>query len=95
MTFCQSHGTCDYCGCDIDDYGCISIVIKAPMSWQDNEHGVAFEYWNKGVYCHDCLGKLTDAIIESIAVPERYDDDFRNENKCIDIEKNLIANVNM
>ena len=95
MPFYPAHGTCDYCGCDIQDTDYINIVVHAPMSWQDNEHGVVFEYWNKGAYCYDCLEKLSDAIMNAIPVPERYDNAFSNENKCIEIEKNLIASIDM
>lgn len=85
MPYIPAQGICDYCGKDTgENTNHISITIR-----DDNE--IIFEYWNKGYYCPKCAEKLIDGILSSIPVPERYDDDFRDESCCLDIENKIIS----
>lgn len=84
MPYIPAQGICDYCGKDTGEKtNNISITIR------DSED-VIFEYWNKGYYCPECAEKLIDGILSSMPVPERYDDDFSDSDKCIELEKEII-----
>ncbi len=76
--------TCDCCGAEIDDKARASITVRL-------NGDIYYEWWAKGDYCEHCAGMLVDAITRAIPVPERYDDEFRDHNRCVECETNLIA----
>ena len=77
--------TCDYCGAEIDDKANASITVRCNGE-------IYYEWWAKGDYCEHCAGMLVDAITRAIPVPERYDDEFRDQETCVACEVGLINN---
>lgn len=77
--------TCDCCGAEIDDKTDASITVRC-------NGDICYEWWAKGDYCEHCAGMLVDAITRAIPVPERYDDEFRDQETCVACEVGLINN---
>lgn len=78
---------CDCCGAEIENsyaalqrnYSERSNADKPSISVSVNGH-IAFEWWAAGDYCEKCGELLTDSVLASIRVPERYDAEFRDRD---------------
>lgn len=75
--------TCDCCGTEIDDKASASITVRL-------NGDICYEWWAKGDYCEHCASMLVDAIARAIPVPERYDDEFCDHDRCVEREVGLI-----
>ena len=75
---------CDCCGAEIE-YG-----TERPSIFITANSTVIFEWWAGGDYCEKCGELLTEAIVLSIRVPERYNTEFKNKDARIGGEIKMI-----
>lgn len=86
----EGDASCDCCNAKLkpeDIPSHLWIVMHGPENWADiQKSAVLFEWSQEGVYCSDCQEKLSDAIINQIPVPERYNNIPENEQIVKEIE---------
>ena len=74
---------CDCCGAEIDDKTRLSATIHLGGE-------VWFEWWVCGDYCAQCAGRLAEALVGEMSMPERYDNGFKDTEGRIRREIEMI-----
>ena len=82
-------GTCDCCGAELKiEPPSFFMTLRGPASYADEGRSVVlFEWSAAGDYCLECGEKLTQRIIASLPLPERYDKEYKDR---INLEIDLI-----